>query len=604
MSRSESSELDPISFEVLRNSFEHAADRMSSVLQRTSFSPIIYDMVDFSNAVFGPDGELVGQTANCPVHLAAMHFSVEAVVDEFSPTAMDPQDVFVLNDPYEGGTHINDITFVEPVFDSADELLGYAVSRGHWTDLGGGAPGGTAWGTHLAEEGLRIPPTQLAIEGDLRDDVVRIFQRNTRTPQYISGDLQAHLAALTAGRKELQRVAEKYSPDTVRQGMADVLDYTEERTRAAIESIPDGEYTATDYADCDGISDDPVRVEVELTVDGEEIVVDFNGTDPEARGAINSPRANTHSAVYYSLKFFTDPDAPANGGMYRPVTIDLPEETWLNPDWPRPTYGCTIISAPKVCAAIWQAIAKAIPDQSIAPTYADCNSFDFQIEDPETGDIHVAADLPPGGWGGTPFDDGMETTYDPHGNCMDLPIERAERLFPLTIDRHEFLPDSGGPGEHRGGLGMVREFTFHGYTELSVETNRTREGTPGVNGGLRGSRALVMKDTDDPSGDEPERSVIAGFDDDGEWHTSIKSSVPFRSGDTFTIETAGGGGWGDPSDRDPQAVLRDVRNGKVTIERAREEYGVVIDPETLTIERDRTAALRDEAETRRGRPGE
>jgi N-methylhydantoinase B/oxoprolinase/acetone carboxylase alpha subunit len=583
----ETTDLDPITFEVLRSGFEHAADRMSTVLQRASFSPIIYDSVDFSNAVFDPEGQLVGQTANCPVHLAAMHFSVEACLDEFGYDDIEAGDVMVLNDPYQGGTHINDITFTRPVYDDDDELLGFAVSRGHWTDLGGGAPGGTAWGTHLAEEGLRIPPTKVVAAGERNEDLVTLLTKNTRTPQYILGDLQAHEAALAAARDELHRLAGKYGPDVVRQGMADVLDYTERRTRRAIEDIPDGTYVATEYGDCDGVSDESVHVEVTLRVDGDRIEVDFAGTDDEARGAINSPKANTYSAVYYGLKFFTDNDAPANAGMYRAIDIDLPERTWVNPEWPRPTYGCTVFAAPKICAAIWEALAGAIPERIVAPTYADCNAFDFQIADPETGEVHVVADLPPGGWGGTPFDDGMETTMDPLGNCMDLPVERAERLFPLRVDRHEFLPNTGGPGEHRGGLGMVRTMTFHGHTELGVETARTKEGTPGVNGGDAGSLGRLFRNrgTD-------EEAVIGGYDDDGEWHRCIRSNEPFEPGESFTMETQGGGGWGTPEERDPEAVLADVRDGKVTADLAREAYGVVVDGGEVDAEA--TAALRAE----------
>lgn len=570
--------LDPITFEVLRSSYEHTADRMSTVLQRTSFSPIIYDMVDFSNAIFTPDIDLVGQTANCPVHLAAMHFSAEASVSEFGADELAADDIVVLNDPYNGGTHINDITWTQPVYDSDDELLGYAVSRGHWTDLGGGGPGGQSWGTHLAEEGLRIPPTKIVEDGELNETLVGLLTKNTRVPQYIEGDIQAHRAALTAAKKELHRLERKYGSETVRQGMTEVLEYTENRTRRAIGEIPDGEYHATDYGDCDGITDESIHLDVTVSVDGDEITVDFAGTDDAVPGSVNSPKANTYSAVYYALKFFTDPEAPANGGMYRPITIELPEGSWVNPEWPRPVIGCTTFAASKICAAIWQALADAIPDEIVAPTYSECNWFTVQGEDPTTGDTLVWSDLPPGGWGGTPHSDGMETTADPLGNCMDLPVERAELLFPMTVERREFIADSGGPGEHRGGLGLRETFQFHGYAELSIETSRTKEGSPGVNGGGSGAPGLLVRNY----GREDEE-VIGGWTRDGdEWKMCLLGSEPFQPGDSFTIETQGGGGWGEPTARSPENVRRDVLDGKVTAEAAREVYGQTVDVEDAT----------------------
>lgn len=567
------SDIDAVTFEVLRSAFEHTADRMSTVLQRTSFSPIIYDMVDFSNAIFTPEIDLVGQTANCPVHLAAMHFSAEASLDEFGVDELGKDDIVLLNDPYNGGTHINDVTWTQPIYDSSNELLGFGVSRGHWTDLGGGGPGGQSWGTHLAEEGLRISPSKIVEDGELNQNLLGILKNNTRVPQYIEGDVQAHRAALTASKKELQRLEQKYGADTVRQGMRDVLDYTEERTRAAIHDIPDGEYSARDYGDCDGITEDSIYLDVTLVVDGDEITVDFAGTDDAVPGSVNSPKANTFSAVYYALKFFTDPDAPANAGMYRPISIELPEGSWVNPDWPRPVIGCTTFAASKICAVIWQALADAIPDEIVAPTYSECNWFTVQQEDPETDDGYVWSDLPPGGWGGTPYGDGMETTADPLGNCMDLPVERAELLFPVTVEEREFIPDSGGAGEYRGGLGLRETFSFHGYAELSVETSRTKEGTPGVNNGQEGGLGRLIKN----HGSE-EMEVIGGWKTDAdEWEMCLIGSEPFQPGDSFTIETQGGGGWGDPTDRDPDAVREDVRDGKVSREAAAELYDVEVD---------------------------
>lgn len=568
MSQQLEQEIDTITFEVLRSAYEHTADRMSTVLQRTSFSPIIYDMVDFSNAIFTPNINLVGQTANCPVHLAAMHFSAEAALERFGEGRLNKGDIVFLNDPYNGGTHINDVTWTKPIYDSDDELLGFGVSRGHWTDLGGGGPGGQSWGTHIAEEGIRVPPTKIVEEGELNRDLVELLKSNTRVPQYIEGDVQAHRAALTAAEDELHRLEEKYGANTVRQGMTEVLDYTETRTRDAIREIPDGEYSAQDYGDCDGITKDSIYLDVTLIVEDDEITVDFGGTDDAVPGSVNSPIANTHSAVYYALKFFTDPEAPANAGMYRPVDIELPEGSWVNPKWPRPVIGCTTFAASKICAVIWQALADAIPERIVAPTYSECNWFTVQQEDPETDDGYVWADLPPGGWGGTPYNDGMETTMDPLGNCMDLPVERAELLFPVTVDRREFITDSGGPGKYRGGLGMRETFTFHGYAELSIETSRTKEGSPGVNGGHAGAPGRLIKNLG-----QDDQEVIGGWREDGEeWEMCLIGSEPFQPGDSFTIETQGGGGWGDPAERDPDKVQEDIQNEKVSEEAAADIY--------------------------------
>lgn len=581
--------LDPITFEVMRSAFEYTCERMSRVLQRASFSPIIYDMVDYSNAIFDPDTQLLGQTANCPVHLAAMHFSARASIGKYGVENLFPGDVVVLNDPYEGGTHTPDVTFTMPIY-YEEQLIGFGVSRAHWTDVGGGGAGGQAFGTHIAAEGLRLPPVKILERGELNRDIVAIIRNATRVPQYVDGDVQAQLGALKAAEIELTRLARRYGVETLRQAQREVLDYTERMTRAALERIPDGEYEADDYADTDGFSLEPIKLHVKLVVRDDEITVDFSGTDPECIGSINSPYANTASAVYYALKFFLNPDAPANAGMYRPITLSIPEATWLNPRWPAPTIGCTTLASSKICSGIWLALAKAIPDRIIAPTYSECNWFVASVKDPDTWFTYVFSDLPAGGWGGSPFHDGMSVTQDPLGNCMNLPAETAELLFPVEYEGWDIRNDSGGPGKFRGGLGSRLKIRWYGRTELSMECSRTRAGSPGVNGGGASPPQRQAKIHADGR-----RETIGGWSEDGTWRSCLLANHPFQPGDTFLFEATGGGGWGDPLERDPHMVLEDVLDEYVSLEDARTQYGVAI--HDGKVDEEATRKLREEMQS-------
>ncbi len=572
--------LDPVTFEVLRRAFEYAPERMSQVLQKASFSPIIYDMVDYSNAIFDPDLELIGQTANCPVHIAAMQFSAEAAFATFPLESMKPGDIVVLNDPYAGGTHTPDVTMTLPVFHEG-ELIAVAVCRAHWTDVGGNLD------THVAGEGLRLPPLMLVSEGKLNDDLVRVIKNCTRTPDYVEGDIQAQIGALRAGHDELIRLADKYGRDTLEQGMHEVLAYTQRMTAAAISRIPDGTYEAEDYVDSDGFSDEVVTVKLKLTVAGDRIHVDLTGSDPQVVGPINSPYANTASAVYYSLKFFLSHDSPPNAGLYRQIDLTIPEGSWLNPAWPAPTLGCTTSASSKINAAVWLALAQAIPDQVVAPTCAEANWWVGTAVDPETGENTVLTDLPAGGWGGTPFADGMHVTMDPLGNCQNLPCETAEVLFPVRYRSYEMITDSGGPGENRGGCGVRAEVEFLGRGQINtMETSRTREGTPGVGGGERSSLQRQLRRRTDGT-----LETIGGTAPDGTWMPQMLGNVPFKPGESFVFESCGGGGWGDPRQRAPERVAEDVRNEFVSVDAARERYGVVV-AEDGTLDEAGTAALR------------
>jgi N-methylhydantoinase B len=582
-----SDRIDPVTFEVLRNTFEYACSRMTTIMQRTSFSPILADILDFSNAIYDSKVRLLAQAANCPVHLAAMQYSADAAIARFPIETLKPGDVIALNDPYQGGTHINDITFTMPIFFKG-ELIGFAVSRGHWMDLGGGAAGGMSFSTHIAAEGLRLPPIKLYQNYEINEDYLAIIMNNTRTPHYIRGDLQAHLGALKSAEAELQRAAERYGVETVKAAMNELIGYTERIVRKSIEAIPDGVYSAEDFADSDGFSPDPIKVKVTLTINGSDITVDFAGSDPICKGSINSPFANTASAAYYSLQFFLAPHAPSNAGMFAPIKIELPDNCWLNAKWPAPTIGCTTLASSKITSAIWQALAKAIPERVTGSTCSECNWFVSTAVDQKSGRVDVFSDLPAGGWGGTPFNDGMNVTMDPLGNCMNMAAETAELFFPIEYEAFELRRDSAGAGKFRGGLGAVFKVRYLCEGELNMETSRTREGSPGVNGG---QRSAVQRSTHVYA--DGRELVIGGYSPNGAWTSPLLSGHQFTFDELFKFESTGGGGWGDPKDRPAERVLADVLDDYISIEAAKDVYGVVIDAKSMTVDTVATGRLRN-----------
>ena len=580
-------DLDPVTFEVLRSQFEFCCDRMSKVLYKTAFSPILSDILDFSNAVYDADIRLLAQSPGCPIHMAAMHFAAQAAVDKYGIENIKPGDVVILNDPFAGGTHIPDTTFMMPIY-HASELLGFAVSRGHWQDLGGGAAGGQSFGTHIAGEGLRIPPLKLFTEYEINEDLLALIKNNTRCPQYIEGDIQAHMGALKVAEQEYGRAVERYGLDTVKTAMRELIAYTNRITRKRIADITDGEFLVEDFVDTDGFSEEPIKFKVKAIVKGEKITIDFTGSDRQCIGAINSPLANTYSSVYLALRFFLCPDAPANAGLFDAVEIILPEDCWLNAKWPAPTIGCTTVTAAKINSAIWFAMGQAMPEHSIGGTMSDCNWLVCAAKDPDSNDQAIFSDLPAGGWGGMRGHDGVSVNYDPTGNCMNLSAEVAELCYPVVYEAFDIRTDSAGAGLNRGGMGARLQFRFKGSAELSIETSRTIEGSSGVEGGMTSAVQKLYKVTTGGANE-----VIGGWCEDGTWKNPLLASYRFQPGESFRIETTGGGGWGDPKQRAPEKVREDVLDGYVTIDAAREHYGVVIAPGTQEVDQQETRKLRD-----------
>lgn len=562
--------LDPITFEVIRSSFDHITKMMSQTLQKISFSPILYDMVDFSNALFDSNARLIGQTTNVPVHLAAMHFSVEAAVHKFENN-FEEGDIVVLNDPYMGGTHIPDVTFVTPIF-YKEKIVAFAASRGHWADLGGAATGSEVPGaTHIVEEGLRIPPTKIYERRKPVTSVIEIIRNNSRTPYFIEGDIRAHLGALNTAEKYVLNLIRKYGVETVTACMEEALNYTERRTRNAIRTLPDGVYEAEDYIETDGRRTESMKIKATMSIAGENIIVDFTGTDAAVDGPINYPLAGTHSAVYFALKFFLDPDAPPNSGMYRPITIIAPENTIVNPKWPAPVYYGNLITSEKIADVMWQCLEKVIPDRIVGMPFADANPITFGIYDSTDGTSYSFGDLPPGGWGGTPYSDGMSATYCRHGNCMDLSPEVAELLYPIYCLERELVVDSGGPGRHRGGLSLRETFKMLKDGVVTIGMGRTKSGPPSVCGGRAGMPGKIIKNAGTSN-----EEVCGGYDKNENWQISMFANKELKAGETITIITQGGGGWGNPAERSIQDILEDLKDGYVTKDKLVKDYGISI----------------------------
>jgi N-methylhydantoinase B/oxoprolinase/acetone carboxylase alpha subunit len=560
--------IDPVTFEVVNSGFSHITKLMGYTLQKVSMSPIIYDSVDYSNALFSPKCELIGQTTNVPVHLASMHHSVRESVAHYGIENLQDGDIIVLNDPYCGGTHIPDITFTAPIF-YRNRLVTIAASRGHWADLGGGAPGGRMpTATHIVQEGLRIPPTRIYNAGKIVPEIRDIIVSNSRVPKQVLGDLEAHKAALLIAKRHVLELVEKYGPDVIAEHMEATLDYTEMQTREAIRGVPDGVYEAECYIDCNGIDPESLLVKGRMDVKGDEILMDFTGTAPQTRGNVNYPYAGSQSAVYFALKFFLARDAVPNGGMYRPVHIILPEGSIVNAKWPACTYAGNLTTSETIADVVWKCLEQAVPEMVPGLPYGESNGFHVGGSDYAKGNSFAVIDLPPGGWGGHAHGDGMSATYSRHGNCMDLDIELAEKLYPLRFVMRELIVDSGGVGKFRGGLSMRQGYHFNFPVEVGHTTSRTKTGPEGINGGRNGRPGRSIKNYG-----MSDAEVISGWSEDGTWKICMFNNKRFEKDNSFTIETQGGGGWGDPKDRDPERIRADLEAGYITPESAEREYG-------------------------------
>jgi N-methylhydantoinase B len=557
--------LDPVTFEVLKNSFATIVDQMAEQILRTCHSFVLYAR-DFSNALCDAQGNTVMQgSQDIAVHVGTLHFTAKAVIEFFGDDVHEG-DVFAINDPYRGGTHFADVRIVRPIF-SGGRLLGFAQSNGHWTDVGGSVPG--SFDTTAVEhfgEGLRITPVRIWRRGELCADVVQLIVSNMRSPGISEGDLHAQAEATRVAEQEILRLIDRYGEGTVLTAFDQVQDYVETLASRRVAELPDGTWETEDHLDVDPARGEGlVKVKVRMTIEDGRIHYDCAGSDPAVATILNASYGSSFSGLITGTKMFF-PDIPLNSGFYRVIDVDLgPEGSVVNAAWPTAVTGFCSGAYEKIVNAVFELWSAVVPERAMAC----CFNLEYLLvggrdNRDERRPHYMYHDWMVGGWGARNGLDGSNATSAVFGVGEEVqPLEGQERLSPILTTHHEIITDSGGPGRFRGGCGVLKgaEIVDAANTVMSYCSDRARSVTWGIEGGL-------------PS--MPQGLWLHRAGGGSDYLGAAVSNVSLTSGDRLLRPSAGGGGYGDPLEREPGAVLEDVKDGYVSIERARSDYGVVV----------------------------
>ena len=555
---------DPATFVVIKNSLYAAAEEMKVVLAKTAYSPILKVAGDYSCGIFDISGQMVAQGPDLPIHLGSMPDAVKAVVSAFE--TFEEGDVFIHNDPYFGGSHLPDVNVVSPAFYN-DKLIGFACIRAHWPDVGSASPGSYGAVTEIYGEGLRLPPVKLYSKGLLNKDVDAIIFANVRTPDERRGDLGAQIAANRRATERLGALADKYGVDILVATMAEVLNYSEKMMRTLLARLPDGKSTFEDFCDGDGVieegdaEDQTFQIKMTVEKTGEHISVDFSGTDDAVSGPMNAPLSVTASGVFCALKTIIDPDGliPPNSGCWRTITVSAPKGCVLNAEFPSPVVYANHEISHRVCDMTFGAVAEFWPDNTMACSQGTSAVVTFGGEDPRNKQRYVSYETIKGGFGARPNKDGINAIASGISNTMNTPIEILEMSFPVRVDEYVLVTDSGGAGRFRGGLGASRTWTVLDHkARASACLERTKSAPFGLSGGKPGLAAKIW--TEAPNGDKGIAPGKGGFD------------VP--NGGQIHLRVPGSGGFGDPSERDINAIKEDVLDGYISEEAAETHYGL------------------------------
>ena len=540
---------DAIETEIIRGALVAAAEEMSVTIWRTSRSSVVREILDYSTCVFDADGFSVAQAARMPVHLNSMASCLRTLIESYVPLeAWEEGDVILTNDPYSGGQHLPDVQTFTPVFHNGVRV-GIAGILVHHLDVGGGAPGSyDANATEVFQEGICFPPVKIARRGEVNEDLVKVFLRNSREPENVGGDFASQLAALKVGARSIQRIAERYGAERLHDACITIQRQSEELMRAAIAAVPDGRYTFADFVDDDGLGSDPIRIHATLDVQGDEALVDLSGSDEQVPGPVNCTLNMSSSAVVCGVLMAIGQDIPANAGCYRPIKIEAPLGSVVNAARPAAVANRMAVGH-RVVNAVMGSFAQALPDKVPASYYGVSYAYALQAF-AEDGSRPVYFDLECGGWGAHPDADGANAFSCGFHNVSNSPIEMIEQDYPLTFQTYGLVPDSGGAGRTRGGLGLIREFRLDAPTGRFVANLDRFEIPPyGLAGGDAGRAG---------------RLTLRRADGDEVMLSSKVRGVEMNRGDSIRLETAGGGGYGDPADRSEDAVIADLAGGYVT----------------------------------------
>jgi N-methylhydantoinase B len=565
--------LDPVTFEVIRNALVAATDEMVLSLRRSAYSTNIKTRADFSCAFFDVELRSVAQGFAQPVHLGSMVQQVPKAVLEYGPERIGPGDAIITNEPFPGGVHLNDVMLVSPVHWHG-ELVGWVANLAHHVDVGGGAPASIGAFREVFQEGVIIPPVKVVEAGALVEDVWKLVLAQIRSKHETGGDLRAQVAANTTGIRRVGTVLDRHGLPTVRAAMDELLAYTERRTRAELERLPHGRYEAEGFVDNDGYSDHRVRLHASIELRADGVRFDVTDSEPQRRAPVNSTYAQTYSACAYALKCLIDPDLPVNDGFYRLLQVDTRPGTIADSEWPAPVVGGWETQT-RLVEVVFRALSDVLPEGVPAGTKGMMCHAGFGAVDPELG-YWCFLETFGGGYGGRFASDGPDAVQAHGQNTENAPVEETERGYPVLVDRLELVEDSEGAGRFRGGLGLRKDFRFpRGPVTFTVLADRDKDGPWGLFGGLAGRAAEYV--------------LVCGGE---ERRLGSKSTVEVQAGEVVSYRTCGGGGYGPPHERDPQLVLRDVIERKVSVERARSVYGVAIDVEARRVDEVETRTLR------------
>ena len=537
---------DPITVEVIRNSFSSIAAQMNQNLARSAYTPIIYEMKDCSVAIFDRHAQLVGQSSGLPVFLGTLGPAVEAVIDYFGTADMQPGDIYLLNDSYIVGSHLNDVSVLSPIF-LEKQIIGFGASKAHWMDIGAKSPSSATDSTEIYQEGYRLGPTRVFRAGEPVKNIIDFLTRNSRLPKAIWGDLQAQVAACRTGEKEMQKLYKRFGMNIIDAASTKIFEQSEEAERAAIAALPDGTWTAKGNLDSWGPGGDPVIVETKVTIAGEEMHVSLEGSSPQTPGCLNCGLQQTIAGVRLAFKFVIDPQLPVTAGSFKNLHISVPERSVFDARKPAacqhyyPHIGLMI-------DLFLNALSNAAPDSVIAGQCGDAMNIMFTGNHPTSNELFVSGEATGVGWGAFRGGDGSSAmvTYG-GGDLKNFPVEVQEYRFPLRIHEYRLRPNSGGKGRWRGGLGLIRTYEVLSNARLSTWFERTQTPGRGLLGGKNG-----------------EPGDVTVTNKENSWKALKCADVPVEAGTMITIATGGGGGFGPAEERTTEAIEEDILQGYTT----------------------------------------